>query len=97
MANGETLHEIRDILAENRVVDIPQEVVNRLTLSILAETHEKLLCLEVRQNKLEEKAIIPWVEKNKPISFLLAALSFIVVVFVPDVVKPWIAKALGLP
>jgi len=95
MANGETLNEIRMILSGNEPMS--QDVFNRLTLSLTAEIYTKLTVLEARQDKIEKKSIIPWIENNKPVALALAILTFIVVVFVPDVLKPVIAKALGLP
>lgn len=106
MANGETLDEIRKILASDEKMN--QAVANRLILSLLAEVytaqktashfedvrHEKI---DVDLTQLKNKSIIIWMERNKFISAGISVLIFIVFLVGQSVLVPAIAKALGVP
>lgn len=64
MANGNTIAEIRSLLAEKS--KISQGVVNRLTLSLMAEMYQKQLdaAEDERKNREETKVRLDLLEKR---------------------------------
>lgn len=113
MANGETLREIREMLASEEKMSSP--VVQRLTLSLVAEIYEAQKGVaealkmatraeDIRHAKIDEdlatiknKSIVIWLERNKAVSAMISVLVFIVFLVGQSIAVPAIAKALGVP
>jgi len=106
MANGETFKEIRELL--NSEDKISSTVATRLTLSAMADLMDKfdayvladklqhkVIAEEIE--KLKQKNILLWVEKNKAFSGILMVLFLVVFLIAPDLVVPMIANWVGIP
>ena len=97
----ETLAEVRAILEHDKKV--PQSVVNRLTLALLADQSEKSTVIltaqaeqEKRIQKLEETSIIMWGEAHPKLALFLVSIAVIIGAVFQEY-GPALAKAIGLP
>ena len=97
----ETLAEVRTILERDKKV--PQSVVNRLILALLADQTERLTATLVAQKeqderiaKVEEKSILLWVEKHPRLALFLLSIGIILHAVMQEY-GPALAKAMGLP
>jgi len=106
MANGETFREIRELL--NSEDKISATVATRLTLSAMADlmdkfdkyvlddkVQHKVIAEEIE--KLKQKNILLWVEKNKAFSGILMVLFLFLYIVAPDLIVPMIANWAGIP
>jgi len=99
--NNETLTEVRSILEHDKKV--PQTVVNRLILALLADNSERLSVIVVAQEeqdarigKLEGKSIVMWIDAHPKLSVALLTALLVLCAVIPEY-GPALAKAIGIP
>lgn len=100
MANGETIAEIKNLLAEGDKT-IPTKTALRLSLDLQLQIYErqvqqenKYKALEERLEKQERTNIVMWVQNNPKLSIFLVTVYLIVASMVSW--KDVVAKALGV-
>lgn len=100
MANGETITEIKNLLAEGDKT-IPTKTALRLSLDLQLQIYEKQIKHEEKQQALEARIkeqertnIVMWVQNNPKLSLFLLTVYLIVASMVSW--KDVVAKALGV-
>ena len=99
MANGETITEIKALLAEEGA--IPTKTALRLSLDLQLQIFEKQAIQDTKQKELEERIrqqedtnIIMWIRKNPKLSIFLLGLYLIIAPLIDF--RDVIAKAIGI-
>lgn len=105
MANGETLKELREILASGATIS--PTIGTRMTLSAIADMYEALRIAQDKEEArhtridddlhlLKEKSIMLWIDHNRPVALFLGTLIIIVMITAQDLLVPVMARALGI-
>ena len=99
MANGETITEIKSLLAEDGAIKTTTAL--RLSLDLQLQIFERqnkqderIKALEEKVKAVEDSSIVMWVNRNPKLSFFLVSLYLVVASLVDF--KEAIAKAIGL-
>jgi len=100
MANGETITEIKHLLAEGDKT-IPTKTALRLSLDLQLQIFERQIKQEDKQKELEQRIkkqedtnIVLWIQNNPKLSIFLFTVYLIVASLVSW--KDVVAKALGI-
>lgn len=98
MANGDTIIEVKNLLAEKGA--IKTQTALRLSLEMQSQMYEKLtdeiknrIELEEKVRRIEGSSIVLWVEKNRKLSVLILVI-YLLLNSVVDV-KAIVLTALG--
>jgi hypothetical protein len=97
MSNGDTIHEIRELLAEGKA--IPTKTALRLSLAAQSEIYDKFAetlksqqAAEKRIDKLERNSIVFWIQGHPK----LATTIITIYIFLAPHLNAIVAKALGV-